>query len=150
MRKFTFLLFFSVFGLINSEAATVLPFGYEALKESKTEFSLPKEQVNTIEAFLKLTPKQIEKLTGRKLTLPQVVSLKLAQKKLRKQMMKSEGQKFSTGIYILLAILGGAWILMGISDNWKGSKWVTNLILYVLCWLPGVIHSFVHMKEYTE
>jgi hypothetical protein len=111
---------------------------------------LPKDQVNTIQQFLSLTPKQIEKLTGRKLSLPQVVSLKIAQAKLKKQLMKGEGQKFSKGIWILLAILGWCWLLMGISDDWKGSKWVTNLILYVLCWLPGVIHSFVHMKEYTE
>jgi hypothetical protein len=150
MRKFTFLLFFCVIGLVKSEAATVLPFGYEALKDSKSEFSLPKDQVNTIQQFLSLTPKQIEKLTGRKLSLPQVVSLKIAQAKLKKQLMKGEGQKFSKGIWILLAILGWCWLLMGISDDWKGSKWVTNLILYVLCWLPGVIHSFVHMKEYTE
>jgi hypothetical protein len=152
MRKYSLLLlslfFFSV---IKSYATAIVPVGFQSLMESKSEFSIPKNKVETIEQFLKLTPKQIEKITGKKLSLKQVVALKIAQKKLRHQMSRpSEGQKFSKGVWILLAILGWCWLLMGISDNWSGSKWITNLILYVLCWLPGLIHSLVHMKEYTE
>jgi hypothetical protein len=151
MRKYSFLLLLFVFAVAKSRATATLPIGFQSLMESKSQLSIPHDKIETIDQFLKLTPRQIEKLTGRKLSLKQVVTLKIAQKKLRHEMSKaSAGQKFSTGVWILLAILGWCWLLMGISDDWKGSKWVTNLILYVLCWLPGLIHSLVHMKEYTE
>lgn len=153
MKKYSILLlvFASVFSTVASKASTIITAANQTLVESKIELSLPKDNIKTIEEFLKLTPKQIEKMTGKKLSLKQVVTLKLAQKKLRHELSKpAEGQKFSKGVWILLAILGWCWLLMGISDDWRGSKWVTNLILYVLCWLPGLIHSLVHMDEYTE
>ena len=47
----------------------------------------------------------------------------------------------------------GGWIVkmvaMGLMDNWEGNNWWVNLILsWILCWLPGVIHAFVKMKDY--
>jgi hypothetical protein len=153
MKKYSILLlvFALVFSTVKSNASTIVSAGNQLLLENKIEFSIPKDKIETIEQFLKLTPKQIEKMTGKKLSLKQVITLKIAQKKLKNEISKpAEGQKFSKGVWILLAILGWCWLLMGISDGWTGGKWITNLILYVLCWLPGLIHSLVHMNEYTE
>lgn len=152
MRKYLFLLALSAFSVMNLNAtAIVIPPAQKILSEINAKFSLPNDMVPTIEQFLKLTPKQIQKITGKKLSFKEVIELKLAQKKLKHEMSKpSGGEKFSKGVWILLAILGWCWLLMGISDDWSGSKWIVNLVLYVLCWLPGLIHSLVHMKEYTE
>ena len=97
-----------------------------------------------------ITPNDIQKLTGKKLSLKEVIKLKAAQKLLKAKAKKSGGDGYSKGIFILLALLGWSWILMGIQDDFSGSTWIVNLLLYVLCWLPGVIHSFVHMKDYTK
>lgn len=100
-----------------------------------------------MQAFLKLTPKQYEKLTGTKLTLKETLKLKAAQKLLKNKMNKA-GDGIPKGVYIILAILGWAWLIMGIKDDWSGNNWWVNLLLTFLCWLPGVIHAFIKMKEY--
>jgi uncharacterized membrane protein YqaE (UPF0057 family) len=99
------------------------------------------------EAFLKLTPKQVEKMTGKKLTLKETLKLKAAQKIIKKAMKNDDG-KVSKGLFILLAILGWAWIAMGIMDNWSGNDWWVNLLLTFLCWLPGLFHALNKMKKY--
>ncbi len=96
-----------------------------------------------------ITPNDIQKLTGKKLSLKEVIKLKAAQK-LLKAKAKKGGDGYSKGIFILLALLGWSWLLMGIQDDFSGSTWLVNLLLTVLCWLPGFIHSLVHMKDYTK
>ena len=95
-----------------------------------------------------ITPNDIQKLTGKKLSLKEVIKLKAAQKLLKAK--KGGGEGYSKGIFILLALLGWSWLLMGIQDDFSGSTWLVNLLLTVLCWLPGFIHSLVHMKDYTK
>jgi uncharacterized membrane protein YqaE (UPF0057 family) len=99
-----------------------------------------------INQFLSLTPKKYQELTGKKMSLKQILELKVAQKFVKKQM--KHGGEMSKGLYILLAFLGVAWIAMGVMDDWSGSTWVVNLILSLLCWLPGFIHALVKMKDY--
>lgn len=99
-----------------------------------------------MDQFLSLTPNQYKEMTGQKLSIKQVVQLKAAQKFVKKQTSKEE--QFSKGIYVLLAILGLAWIAMGVMDDWSGDTWIVNLILSFLCWFPGVIHALVVMKKY--
>lgn len=99
-----------------------------------------------LDAFTKMTPKQFEKMTGKKLTLKETLKLKAAQKMLKKSAHKDTD--ISKGLYIVLAILGWAWLAMGLMDDFSGSNWIVNLILTVLCWLPGFIHALVKMKDY--
>jgi uncharacterized membrane protein YqaE (UPF0057 family) len=99
-----------------------------------------------MDQFLSLTPNQYKEMTGQKLSIKQVVQLKAAQKFVKKQTSKDE--QFSKGLYVLLAILGLAWIAMGVMDDWSGDTWIVNLILSFLCWLPGVIHALTVMKKY--
>ncbi|MBK9337016.1 MAG: YqaE/Pmp3 family membrane protein [Lewinellaceae bacterium] len=39
---------------------------------------------------------------------------------------------------------------MGVKSDWEGSDWIVNLILVVLCWLPGLIHALIKMKDYYK
>ena len=96
-----------------------------------------------------ITPNDIQKLTGKKLSLKEVIKLKAAQKLLKAKANKG-GEGYSKGIFILVALLGWAWLLMGIQDDFSGNTWLVNLLLTMLCGLPGLIHSLVHMKDYTK
>jgi len=100
--------------------------------------------------LLNMTPKEFQKLTGKKLTLKEVVQLKAAQKVLKAKMHKKGGDGVSKGIFILVALLGWSWLLMGVQDDFSGNTWLVNLLLTALCWLPGFIHALVHMKDYTK
>ncbi|HVT85418.1 MAG TPA: YqaE/Pmp3 family membrane protein [Chitinophagaceae bacterium] len=153
MKKFLFLVALLAFSIIELNAtAIIVPPVQKTLYEVNTKFSIPIDKVPTVDQFLKLTPKQIEKITGKKLSFKQVVELKIVQKKLKHEMAEpSAGQKYNKVLWILLAIfIPINWILMGVSDDWKGNNWWVNLVLYALCYVPGLIHSLVHMKEYTE
>lgn len=101
------------------------------------------------EAFIKITPKDYQKMTGHKLSFKETLKLKAAQKTVKSK-LKKDGDGLTQGIYILLAIFGLAWIAMGVKDDWKGNNWWVNLILSLLCWLPGLIHALVKMKDYYK
>lgn len=106
----------------------------------------PQIQKMHLNDFLTLTPKKYKEITGEKLGLKKSLELKAAQKFIKS---KTKGEPdIPKGLYILLAILGLAWIAMGVLDDWEGSDWIVNLILTVLCWLPGFIHALVKMKKY--
>lgn len=99
-----------------------------------------------LDQFLTLTPKKYKEMTGEKLGLKKTLQLKAAQKFLKKELKKDAD--IDKGLYILLAILGLAWVAMGVMDEWSGSDWIVNLILYALCYLPGLIHALTKMKKY--
>jgi hypothetical protein len=102
-----------------------------------------------IAKFTTMTPREFEQVTGKKMTLKETIKFKAAQK-VMKNKMKNGGDGISKGLYILLALFGWTFIVMGIQDDWSGSTWIVNLLLYCLCGLPGLIHSFVKMKDYTR
>jgi uncharacterized membrane protein YqaE (UPF0057 family) len=99
-----------------------------------------------VDAFLALTPSKYKELTGKKLGLKKSIQLKAAQKMLKKKMGKSAD--IPKGLYIVGVILGFGWLLMGLMDDFTGKNWWVNLILTMLCWLPGVIHGIIKMKDY--
>jgi uncharacterized membrane protein YqaE (UPF0057 family) len=107
-----------------------------------------------IEKFLTMTPSDYKEITGQKLGIKKSIQLKIAQKQLKKQLQKDElrtgGDGITKGLYILMAIFGIAWIAMGVKSDWSGSDWIVNILLTVLCWLPGVIHALIKMKDYYK
>lgn len=99
------------------------------------------------ENFANLTPEKYQELTGKKLGFFKKLQLKAAQKALKKQ-ARAGGGEISKGLYIVLAIVGLAWVGMGVMDDWSGDTWIINLVLTVLFWLPGFIHALIVMKKY--
>lgn len=97
--------------------------------------------------FLEMTPAKYREITGERLGIKNSIKLKRAQKILKRE-MAGGGDGITKGLYILLAILGLAWVAMGVKSDWEGSDWIVNLILTVLCWLPGFIHALIKMKDY--
>ncbi len=96
--------------------------------------------------FLSLTPKKYKEMTGKRLGFKQTLQLKAAQKIVKKHMKDEDIPK---GLYVLAAIFGWAWLIMGIKDNWDGKNWWVNLILvYLTCGIGGIIHAFIKMKDY--
>jgi uncharacterized membrane protein YqaE (UPF0057 family) len=104
---------------------------------------------DNLTAFLDLTPRSYEEMTGEKLTLRETLKLKAAQKMVKNQLKKADGEDtFPKGAYIILVILGWGFIPLGILSDWKGNDWWVNLLLTFLCWIPGVIHGLSKMKNY--
>ena len=101
-----------------------------------------------LEKFTKITPAQYREMTGKKLGLKNTVALKMAQHKVKKQMKQADGSGISSGVYVLLAIFGLGWLAMGLLSDWEGNDWIINLVLSLLCWLPGLIHALIKKKDY--
>ncbi|MCS7037945.1 MAG: YqaE/Pmp3 family membrane protein [Saprospiraceae bacterium] len=135
--------FHSVFAIERSEHRTVEAFRHAAEVQALT----PQMLQMGVEEFLELTPAKYREITGERLGFKNTLKLKAAQKFLKKEMQKGD-DGITKGLYILLAILGLAWIAMGVKSDWSGSDWIVNLLLTVLCWLPGFIHALVKMKDY--
>lgn len=146
MKKL-FPLFMLVLFALNINAAVKSNWANDFNNQPEVKAALTPEMIQLgLEDFLALTPKKYKEMTGQKLGLKKTLELKAAQKMIKKQ-MKSEPE-FSKGLYILLAILGLAWVAIGVMDDWNGNDWIVNLILTVLCWLPGLIHALTKMKKY--
>ena len=149
MKKFILLTLMLVIGF-QSQAVVDIDGNWAAQFQNQPEVAqtLTPEMVDMkLQEFLSLTPKKYRKMTGKRLGVKKSLKLKAAQKAIKKQMKKDNGG-ISSGLYILLAILGLAWVAMGVMDDWSGNAWVVNLILTVLCWLPGLIHALAKKKDY--
>lgn len=135
--------FHAAFALEKGEHRTVDAFRHAVEVQALT----PQMLQMHVEEFLTLTPAKYREMTGERLGLKNTMKLKAAQKFLKKELKKGD-DGITKGLYILLAILGLAWIAMGVKSDWSGSDWIVNLILTILCWLPGFIHALVKMKDY--
>lgn len=104
------------------------------------------------EKFLDLTPAKYREMTGQRLGIKNTVALKAAQIKVKSELgnMQNNEPDIDKNVYILLAIFGLAWVAMGLLTDWDGSDWIINLLLTMLCWLPGLIHALSKMKEYYK
>jgi len=145
--KLTLFVVLAVFTVFSAQAS--FPMKEVAIDRNSPNYvndDMSKLMKGNVVDFLKMTPKQFEKMTGKKLTLKETMKLKAAQLMLKKDAKK--GGDISKGLYIVLAIFGFAWIAMGIMDDWSGNNWWVNLLLTCLCGIPGLIHALVKMKNY--
>lgn len=146
MKKLLFLLAFALCA-VTSQAA--VDYGDWANQmEGVEEVNTLPEAVTAVslERFLSLTPKKYREMTGERLGLKNAIQLKAAQKIVKKQFKRDAD--ISKGVYILLAFVGLGWLAMGLLTDFDGSDWIVNLVLTILCWLPGFIHALVKMKDY--
>lgn len=148
MKKIILLAFLLVVGL-QSQAAVDINANWAETAEVQ-QFSPEMSNSMDLEEFLSMTPKKIKQKTGKRLGVKKSLQLKAAQRAVKRNMKKTKkaGDGISSGLYILLAILGLAWVAMGVMDDWSGNNWIVNIILTVLCWLPGLIHALAKKKDY--
>jgi len=128
---------------VNSVPKTILP---KADLSTDTKMLMENLEVNNIDDFLNLTPKKFKQRTGKRLGIKNAIKLKAAQKVIKRKINASPD--IPKGLYIAGAILGFAWILMGLMDDWEGKNWWVSIILFILCYIPGIIHAFVKQKDY--
>ena len=140
---FTFL-FSSVFFLVHAGAGSSAPMA--TLPQPQLEIS-PEALNMGMEEFLSLTPNKYKKLTGEKLGIKNTLKLKAAQKVLRKRLKKNE-EDIPKVLYIVLAFVGLGCLGIGLLTDFEGNDWWINLLLTLLCWLPGFIHALIKMKDY--
>jgi uncharacterized membrane protein YqaE (UPF0057 family) len=130
----------------NSQAAVKATWAEQFDNQPEIKALTPEMLQVGLEEFLSLTPKKYKEMTGQKLGLKKALQLKAAQKIVKKKM--GAGEDIPKGLYIVLAIFGWAWLAMGLMDNWEGQNWWLNLILVILCYIPGLIHALIKMKDY--
>lgn len=108
--------------------------------------NLPRDMV--LEDFLEMTPRKYREMTGERLGFGNTLKLKAAQRFVKREMRQGKDADISPGLYVVMAIFGLGWLAMGLMDDWDGNNWVVNLLLTILCWLPGLIHALVKQNEY--
>ncbi len=119
----------------------------EAMASQPEVNALPAELTTlSAEEFIALTPKQVRDLTGKRMSIKETLQLKAAQRLVKKA--TKPNADIDKTVYIILAIVGLGWLAMGLLSDWSGNDWIINLVLTLLCWLPGVIHAFIKMKDY--
>lgn len=103
-----------VFAVSTSFAYVVNPTNTQSAVDPAISQALTgSDQAFTTEDFLDLSPRKIRKATGKKLTLKEAIALKVAQKKVKKQMKraakgKAADEPKSQLIALILVILVGA------------------------------------------
>ncbi|MFT5386148.1 MAG: uncharacterized membrane protein YqaE (UPF0057 family), partial [Saprospiraceae bacterium] len=147
--KLTLLTFSLLFFLQSQAVVSVSPNWASQFQDQSEVKNLSSEMSGMdLTEFLNLTPKKYREKTGKRLGLKKSLQLRAAQKVIKKKMKNPAGGDISSGLYVLLAILGLGWLAMGILSDWDGQDWIINLVLTVLCWLPGLIHALVKKKDY--
>ncbi|WP_235297167.1 YqaE/Pmp3 family membrane protein [Portibacter marinus] len=141
-------LLFSLFLIMGFSAKAVhsINWAQQFGDEPKVQALTPEMTKLAVDQFLALTPKAYKEMTGERLGFKKTIQLKAAQKFIKAK--KNGAEDIEKGLYIVLAILGLGFIAMGLMDDWEGNNWWVNLILTALCWIPGVIHALIKMKEY--
>ena len=87
MLRFSLLVFAMI--IFNSTSALTIPSAEPVPPKSEKSVVTPFTGM-TVQDFLALTPKKYKELTGEKLSITQKISLKLAQKKIRKAVKNNE------------------------------------------------------------
>ena len=153
-KKITYSLFFCLFAVLTMSVAVSPATTTPSADAVMAETGLSADAFAGVDDFLNLTPKQYRQITGKKLSLKEAIVLKLAQKKIKKQIRqgkRADDIPVSKGIFIVLAIFVpiAAVIMMGLADEWSGNRWWLALLLYALCYLPGLIYTLTKLNDFS-
>jgi hypothetical protein len=132
-QSITFFLF--IFLLASSKAGVIsVPFNKTQNTSSASNFHQFMSTVNA-QTFITLTPSKVQALTDYKMNLLEKVHLKLAQKKIKRQLKKdtiqqtdlvygqfAKGENFHWGAYILGALLGPVGVLIVYLSNYDDEQ----------------------------
>lgn len=140
------LILFLLFSLCTTSAFAVKNLTNVAKSEVGTHVSglHPDILSMSVNDFINMTPKQYKQITGKRMGIKNALKMKVAQR----QFKKMGNADISEGLYVVMAIFGLGWLAMGLLSDWEDDDWIINLILTVLCWLPGLIHALVKKENY--
>lgn len=104
----------------------------------------------SIDDFLTLTPKKYRALTGEKLGFSNTLKLKAAQQIIKQKLKKGKhGEVYiEKALYIIMALFGLGWLAIGLMNDFRDSSWLICLLLYLLCFIPGLVYSLLNMRKY--
>nr|WP_294904240.1 hypothetical protein [uncultured Lacibacter sp.] len=143
MRRIIIVLLAAVFSVSSYAGIIYVPSNASDNTKAGVEATIEKVKATNMDAFLSLTPSKIEEMTGQKLSFGQKIALKMAQKKMEKQLKKGKAldtkdKSKMLRLWILFAIIA---IVLGII-GWfvpfvwalSGLAWLASVIFFVL-WL---------------
>lgn len=143
MRKIIIVLLAAVFSVSSYAGIIYVPSNASDNTKAGVEATIEKVKATNMDAFLSLTPAKIQEMTGQKLSFGQKIALKMAQKKMEKQLKKGKAldtkdKSKMLRLWILFAIIA---IVLGII-GWfvpfvwalSGLAWLASVIFFVL-WL---------------
>ena len=119
--------------LVTSEEHTV----YASLSDQKTESKkLEKSEIKT---------HHFKNISHSNTSMGAFTSKPATNHKQIKANQKRGGKELSSIVYILLAIFI-PFVSVGLLTDWGSETWL-NLLLCLLCGLPGIIHAFIILKK---
>jgi hypothetical protein len=152
MRKITLMLLAGLFAVSSLHAGLVY------VPESATDnVKSGKQSVFSMldaQTFLALTPAKVKEMTGKKMSLGEKVSLKIAQMEVKKQLKKGEqvdmaamGKKAASGISALWLILGLLLGLIGViialvTKKGADDNRVKSALIGWLIWIAIVVIAY--------
>jgi hypothetical protein len=143
MRKIIIVLLAVVFSISSYAGIIYVPSNASDNAKAGVETTIEKVKATNMDAFLSLTPAKIQEMTGKKMTFPQKIALKMAQKKLSKQLKKvnsidTKDERQMLRLWIIFALVAIVLAIIGwfVPFVWflSGLAWLASLIFFIL-WL---------------
>lgn len=146
MRKIIIVLLAVVFSVSSYAGIIYVPANASDNAKAGVETTIEKVKATNMDAFLSLTPAKIQEMTGKKMTFSQKIALKMAQKKLSKQLKKgnsidTKDEKQMLRLWIIFALAAIVLAIIGwfVPFVWflSGLAWLAAVIFFVL-WLVAL------------
>lgn len=146
MRKIIIVLLAAVFSVSSYAGIIYVPSNASDNAKAGVETTIEKVKATNMDAFLALTPAKIQEMTGKKMTFAQKIALKMAQKKLSKQLKKGKSidvhdERQMLRLWIIFALVAIVLAIIGwfVPFVWflSGLAWLAALIFFIL-WLIAI------------
>ena len=143
MRKIIIVLLAVIFSVSSYAGIIYVPANASDNAKAGIETTIEKVKTTNMDAFLALTPAKVQEMTGKKMTFGQKIALKMAQKKLSKQLKKGKSidihdERQMLRLWIIFALVAIVLAILGlfIPFVWflSGLAWLASLIFFIL-WL---------------
>jgi len=135
----------SIFTTVAFSLMMALCVGTTAYAVPVSDMHQPELSDLTVEQIVNMTARDFEEISGTNLNLRQKVVFKMAQNKLKKAQGNGSEEPDKVLIYVLCFFIPPLAVAL-IYDI--GKEFWVNVILTLLCGLPGVIHAFVVASKY--
>lgn len=146
MRKIIIILLAAVFSISSNAGIIYIPANASDNAKAGVETTIEKVKTTNMDAFLALTPAKVQEMTGKKMTFGQKIALKMAQKKMTKQLKKSKSidihdERQMLRLWIILALVAIVLGILGlfIPFVWylSGLAWLAAVIFFIL-WIVAL------------